>query len=149
MNQSHRALFCRSSGAFPAEPMRLVPPPKIIWGAGSTGITESSESTVFFRAWVREEITLRKPFSLPAFSQYSQYSQYSQNPGRMAHLQSIYWGTGSTKSTVFLRLGARRNYLVQNLFLARFLPVLPVFPVLPEPGKNGALAKDLLGNWEY
>ena len=37
----------------PAEPVRQVPPPKMIWGAVSTGITESSESTAFFCAWVR------------------------------------------------------------------------------------------------
>jgi len=49
----------------------------------------------------------------------------------------------------FLRLGARRNNLVQNLFFARSLPVLLVFSVFPEPGKTGALAKDLLGNWDY
>jgi len=47
-------------------------------------------------AWVHEEMTLRKTFSLPVFSQ---YSQYSQNPGRLAHKQRTGWGTESTKST--------------------------------------------------
>ena len=77
---------------------------------------------------------------------------FADFPGRMAHKQRIGWGTGSTgstESTVFLRLGVQRNNLAKNLFFARFppvspvfpvfpvLPVLPVFPVLPEPGCKG------------
>jgi len=50
---------------------------------------------------------------------------------------------------LFLRLGAQRNDPAKNLFFARILPVFPVLPVFSEPGKNGALAKDRLGNWEY
>ena len=88
-------------------------------------------------------------------------SFFPAEPGGWAHSQRIGWGTGNTGSSgitgssgSFLRRGIRGKALANSPFFARSLPVLLVFPVLPElglksvPGRAGgrsALANDLLG----
>ena len=68
---------------------------------------------------------------------------FPAEPEGWGHSQRIGWGTGNTGSSgitgssgSFLRRGIRGKALANSPFFARSLPVLLVFPVLPELGQQ-------------
>ena len=97
-------------------------------------------------------VTKKSPPAFPFFP---------AEPMGRAHSPRICWGTGNSgnsgitgSSGSFLRRDARGKALANSPFFARSLPVLLVFPVLPElglqsvPGRAGGMsahANDWLG----
>ena len=127
---------------------------RIGWGERTKTDRNGSER------WIRRGARRKAPCCFP-FSTVDSCSLpfFPAEPMGWAHTLMIGWGTGNTGSSgitgsagSFLRRGIRGKSLVNSHFFARSLPVLLVFPVLPElglksvPGRAGGMSA-LANNW--